>query len=101
MSEIDYSLLSPEARELRTVMDFGQQVENFLASPVGRYLAKRAEAERTEALEALAEVAPGAIEQIRQLQMVVKRADSFAQWLADAAMDGESAKEQLDLLGRE
>ena len=54
-------LLIAEAR-------LGLQTREFLSSPLGRYIAGRAEKAREEAFEAWATVAPDDVETIRELQ---------------------------------
>lgn len=95
MTEIDYSRFTPDEQERLRTAAFAVEVEAFQDSLVGKYLIARAEDERAAALEELAEVAPADTERIRQLQMVVKRADSFGQWLADALIAGENAELEL------
>lgn len=95
MIEIDYSKFPPHQQELLRTAQFAIEVEQFVRSAVGQFLIARAEAERAAALEQLAQVNSHEARQIQELQMIVRRSDSFAQWLADAAMAGEAAEEQL------
>lgn len=85
-----------ELGELYDTVEFGLDVQQFLQSPVGVYLLRRAEEERTDALADLVDVAPDATEAIRALQSTIKRADSLLYWLADAIQSGKNAEAQLD-----
>jgi hypothetical protein len=95
MSEIDFSRFPPDVRRLLHTVQFGLDVAAFVDTPVGQYLVGRAEQERAAALEDMAAADASDVERMRELQLVVRRADSFAQWLADAQMDGEAADAEL------
>lgn len=92
---IDYSQFSMHEQERMRTAEFGIEVEAFTGTLIGKYLIARAETERSAALEKLAEVRASDAERIRELQMIVKRADSFAQWLTDAVIAGENAELEL------
>jgi hypothetical protein len=95
-NEIDLSRFPPEIRaQLRTVQ-FGLDVQAFTESAVGQYLLQRAENEREDALEAMANGDAADVNGMRELQLIVRRADSFAQWLADAVVAGEAAAAELE-----
>jgi hypothetical protein len=94
-NEIDFSRFPPEIREQLKTVQFGLDVASFTDSAVGQYLIGRAELEREAALEAMAVADATNVERMRELQLVVRRADSFAQWLADAQMAGEAAASEL------
>lgn len=93
MSEIDYSRFPQDVRELLKTAEFGMEVTRFMQSAIGQYLIGKAEQERTHALEAMASGDAADVNAMRELQLIVRRADSFAQWLADAEMDGTCAEE--------
>lgn len=80
-----------EVRQLLKSVEFGIEVEAFLRTPIGQYLARRAEEERAAALEELATVSPINVEAIRKLQNVIARADAFGYWLAEAVSEGQNA----------
>jgi hypothetical protein len=94
-NEIDFSRFPPEVREQLKTVQFGLDVAAFVETAVGQYLIGRAEQEREAALEAMAYGIASDIDRMRELQLVVRRADSFAQWLADAQMAGEAAATEL------
>jgi hypothetical protein len=75
---------------------FGKQVEDFLHSDVGDYLLAQARREGAEALEKLKVVEPNAEQDIRALQSIIARSDSFQTWLGQAVEDGLRATNQLD-----
>lgn len=75
---------------------FGQEVQDFLLSPIGRYLAGRAQEEAEEALQLLRRVAPWRTRRVRQLQNQVQVAEWFQQWLGNAVADGLNAQQILE-----
>lgn len=75
---------------------FGIEVEQFLASEVGRYLIARAKDEETQALEALAEAPAQEWKRIIELQQTVKRARSIETWLAVAVQNGRAAIRDIE-----
>lgn len=82
-------------KELHQAIDFGFQVQAFLASEIGQYLIKRAEDAVDSAVALLKIVPPSDSERIRQLQSSIERAESIQYWLADAYQAGIAAQEQL------
>ena len=92
MIEIDYSKFPQEVQDLLKTAEFGIEVTRFMTSKVGQYLIGKAEQERTYALEEMAVHNATDIDGMRELQLIVRRSDSFAQWLADAQMDGDCAE---------
>ena len=93
--------MSTELGELYAAVEFGLDVNQFLKSPIGRYLLRKAEEEKTDAMADLVDVSPFDSEQIRALQSIIKRADSLAYWLADAIQAGKNAETQLDPRGED
>lgn len=82
--------------ELYATVEFGLDVEQFIRSPIGQYLLRKAGEERIDALADLVEVSPADSEQIRALQSTIKRSDSLLFWLNDAIQSGKNAEAQLD-----
>lgn len=89
-------LEAPEVRELLQQVELGLDVQQFLRSPVGKYLLQKADDERTDALAELVEANPEDSEGIRALQSTIKRADSIQFWLIEAVQAGKNAEAQLD-----
>ena len=87
--------MNKDVRELHKTIDFGFQVEAFLQSDVGRYLTGKAEAEVTEATEALKSVDPTDPSAIRELQNKVFRGESIQYWLAEAIQSGLNAQQEF------
>lgn len=87
---------TPEVRELLQQVELGLDVQQFLRSPVGKYLMQKADEERTDALADLVDCSPADPEAIRALQSTIKRADSIQFWLAEAINAGKNAEAQLD-----
>lgn len=74
---------------------FGLVVEDFLGSPIGRYLCLRAEKERSERLEQLAQLDAHDAANIAKVQQRIRVCDSWQHWLTDAIAEGEAAHQQL------
>lgn len=86
-------------RELIQAIDRGLQVEAFLTGPVGRFLALRAERERLDVLEKLAEADPEDAKSIRRLQSRVAVLDCWQDWIAEAIAEGRQAQHAFVDLG--
>jgi len=80
-----------DQRRIQTAQ-FRVEVMEFQKTTIGKYLIVRAEQERQAALDSLAVVNAWDERAIRDLQMVIRRADSFAEWLLDAVDNGEIAE---------
>lgn len=87
-----------EADELQSAIALGFSAEDFLASELGKYIANRAEEQRTNALESLSTHNPYDAEGISALQFKVAVADAAAQWLADAIIMGRQAQARMQQL---
>ena len=81
-------LLIAEAR-------LGLQTREFLSSPLGRYIAGRAEKAREEAFEAWATVAPDDVETIRELQFRARLPSLVMTWLDEAINQANHAEASL------
>lgn len=80
-----------ETQELEEAIALGFSAQDFLASPLGVYIAERSESQRMAALEQLADADPSDAKLIASLQHKIKVAESAAQWLADAVILGRQA----------
>ena len=87
--------LDPNSPTVRVAV-FGQQVKDFLESPVGDYVVQRASAERTKAIEGLKTVNPFSSEDVLKLQLEVRWAEHFLGWLGAAVQDGQNAESQIE-----
>jgi hypothetical protein len=87
-------VLDPENPDVRRAV-FGRQVEHFLESDIGQYLAQCAQADIEEATEKLCRVDPEDPKAIRELQNKIRVAESVMGWLADAIRSGEQSHEAL------
>jgi hypothetical protein len=93
-------------RELFARAALGQQVIDFLATPVGKYLHGRCRNEveqcEVDALEVLTEIdipILGKLLARRKMRKIVQRAEiakNFMRYLADAITDGDQAAKELD-----
>lgn len=77
---------------------FGREVENYLASPLGRYLLDHADSEIEDALRGLAMVSPWRRRKIQELQNTVRCWRGFRERLAQAIEDGRIATKALEEL---
>lgn len=75
---------------------FGQQVSDFVDSPVGKYLIEKADEERDKALNALKNVASWRRKRIQSLQNDIWRAESVQHWLLEAIFTGKAALQKLE-----
>lgn len=86
---------SDENRVLYNTVALGIDAERFFETPVGRWIALRADEERIDALADLVDVAPNEPEAIRALQSTIKRAESVRVWIAEAIEAGKNAEATL------
>lgn len=75
---------------------FGEQVQEFLRSPVGDYLVKRAEAGLAAALGQLKTVSASETVRIIALQQEIQFLERFEGWLGDAVQSGLTAIAVID-----
>ena len=87
--------ISADELELRKRIAFGFDVENFLTTPIGKYLAQRAENERVALLEQLTTIDHNKADHIHRIQTRIAILDHWQEGLADAVTDGYSAQQQL------
>jgi|GEM_PF-2249086 hypothetical protein len=84
-----------ERDEMQRLIALGFSAEDFLSSDLGKFIAEKAEAERTSAIEELISCSPFDGETISRLQSRVAVADAAMQWLADAIILGQEAQERM------
>ncbi|CAB4211921.1 hypothetical protein UFOVP1419_52 [uncultured Caudovirales phage] len=84
--------------EMMSVVRFGIEAEAFLASPLGKYLQQRVDAEVVEAVNSLKTVDPCDHAQIVKLQNEIYRAESFSAWLADLITSGWEAEKEIRMM---
>jgi len=82
--------MSDEA-ELIAKAELGEEGRKFLDGDLGRYLIGAAQQDRQLALEKLAEVAPGDVNKIMELQVEARCGLRFEAWLTNLIADGENA----------
>lgn len=76
-------------------IDFGFEVEAFLASDIGKYLVTRAEGEIEAAVDLLKHAKPENPDVIRALQHKIHVAEDIQYWLAEAIQSGLNAQQEL------
>jgi hypothetical protein len=82
--------LDPEDPAVRTAV-FGQEVQDFLHSPIGDFLLKRAESQLHVAIDSLKVVDVENTTLILQLQERIRLLEAFESWLGDAVVEGLTA----------
>lgn len=82
-------------QELEDMVQFGEKVQQFVKSDIGRYLLDRSKAEIDDALHQLKDADPMCPNEIRRLQDVIKRNESVEQWLGEAIQSGWDARNIL------
>ena len=91
--------LDPDTYGLFAEADMGREAQEFLASPVGRYLFGCAQEEYRDATTKLKRTAFWRFRRIQQLQNEIWRAEQFMLWLRDLIVKGKAAEQAL--AGRE
>lgn len=92
--------MSEQIDDLTEAAMLGLRAEEFLRSPLGAYLVKRAEEERTAILEEFVTVNPVDAGLVRMLQHRIGVLDCWQGWIAAAIMDGERASGELVDMGQ-
>lgn len=87
--------LDPEDPAVRAAV-FGEQVQDFLRSPVGSYLLQRSEQELAEHLYRLKKASPADAAGIAKLQAQIEVLEGFQNWLAEAVQAGLTAIATID-----
>jgi hypothetical protein len=82
--------LDPNDPAVRTAV-FGQEVQDFLHSPIGDFLLKRAEAKLEQAISKLKKINPEDATGIITLQNEIELLEAFESWLGDAVVEGLTA----------
>src|SRR5262245_47938803 len=85
----------PETHVKLAEVKLGLEVEDFVRSPVGRYLLGRAAIEVKAATEVLKKADPEDAKAVRAAQNRIALMESFEKWLEDAIGNGNNAEAQL------
>ena len=89
--------LTPEEQQLVVQQAIlGKQIEEFFSSDVGKYLLRRADIDREDALLELARCDPEDAKAIRGLQNKVLVSEKVRGWLEQAVLRGLQAIEIID-----
>lgn len=89
-----------EVGRLLNVAKFKFVVEDWVRTPVVRYLIERSEHEVRAALEELKHVDAEDAKAVRELQHRIGVCECWQQWIEDAITEGENAHEQLIDMGQ-
>ena len=81
-----------DLQALRGEIAFGLDVEQFMGTPLGQYLRRRANDDIEAARDALVTVDPEDVKAVRKLQNDAMAAARFLVWLGDAVTAGENAQ---------
>lgn len=98
----DYStveFISEQEREYFAEAHLGEQVRDFLVSPVGRYLHGRAKQTILDCKDKLADTDPtekGGIAKWKAIKQDMANANAFMAWCAEAIVNGDNAANQLE-----
>jgi len=88
--------MSNENQMLMDVAVFGEQVRQFMESPVGRYLLQKADEEKDLAILELVNVDAQDYKAVQSAQNQFQRAEDFQAWLTEAVTKGLQALQILD-----
>ncbi len=66
-------------------------VEQFMQSPIGKYLTERANDDIENALEQMKRADPFDGKEVQRLQNEIHRAEMFLLWMGQAVTEGENA----------
>ncbi len=89
MSEQDQEL-----HQIRSTIEFGLDVQQFMGTNLGRFLRAKANAQIESAHEALGSVDPEDPKAIRKLQNDAAVASLFLHWIGEIVTEGENAERQ-------
>lgn len=87
--------LDPKDDTVRTAV-LGQQVQDFLATPVGDLLIKRAELRLALLIQQLKTIDPAKTLEIAKLQIEISHLEQFEGWLGNAVQEGLTAVAIID-----
>ena len=87
--------LDPESYSLFAEADMGREAQEFLSSPMGRYLIGCAQQEYQEAVRRLKRVPFWRFRRVQQLQNEMWRAENFMLWVRDLIVRGRAAEAAL------
>jgi hypothetical protein len=87
--------IEEELRQKLAVVDLGLAAQQFLSTPLGKYVHDRAIAEVETGVEDLKRVDPTDARAVMKLQGEIWRAESFMYWMADAIREGAELATQL------
>ena len=87
--------LDPEDPLVRTAV-FGQDVQDFLCSPIGDFLLKRAEQRLARLIEELKRVDPAQRMKVAGIQAEIHHVEGFEAWLGEAVQAGITAIAIID-----
>lgn len=79
----------------------GKDAEEFIASDLGRYVMGRAKQQADDATEALKEHDPFDSKGIAKLQLSIKQAEGFGDWIKELIVAGRVAKDNLEIIRNE
>lgn len=87
--------LDPQAFDLFAEADMGREAQEFISSPIGRYLIGCAQQECRDAYDKLKRTPFWRYRRIQQLQNEIWRAENLMQWVRDLIVRGKAAEQAL------
>jgi hypothetical protein len=85
-----------ERESLIRIVDFGDEVDQFIKSRVGQYMLQMASIHVEEAVDKLKYIEPTEVIEIRKLQNKIWVAENVQQWLLEAVHSGLQAMARLE-----
>jgi hypothetical protein len=85
-----------ELRDAFEIARFGITVEQFMLSPVGKYLINRAEMDRDKAIDDFKKVDSNDAQAVRAVQDRICTPDKIVKWLTEAIEGGRSAQDAIE-----
>lgn len=83
--------MKSDEQDLADRVFLGAEVERFLATPIGIRMLEHVESQRNDAVNAFSRVDITDAGALSRIQMQLKMADQFQQWLADALSEAAEA----------
>lgn len=83
--------MKTDEQDLADRVFLGAEVERFLSTPIGIRMLEHVEHQRNDAVISFSNVDPTDTSAVSRIQMQLKMADQFQQWLADALSEATEA----------
>ena len=88
--------IDPATKSFLGQVELGLDAQQFFRSNVGQFILKRCQEIVLASFHKLKNTDPSKIEEIRQLQSDIKRAEIFPQWFGELIAAGKEAEKYID-----